>query len=201
MAHSPSPLETNGEAANPGPGGAHRLRRRGPRSEASMQRRHLRQKPDKSEFGVVPDELFIILHLNIQGRRTNSAELAAKIRMMPSKPALLCVNETFLDRSVERIQLEGYEIVHRLDRRSGKQSGGVLIMAATEIAASVAFLEEGGEQDERIWAMVHTLHGPYLVCSWYRPPGQGEDEEMNRFEAERHRLGEGVMGTIVTGDV
>ena len=76
----------------------------------------------------------------------------------------------------------------------------MLILAATDIAPSVSFLAEGSEDDERVWALVHTFHGPYLLCSWYRPPGQGEDAEFTHFEAELHEFGQGVMGTIITGD-
>ena len=44
LRYSPSPVSTDGEASNPGPGGAHRLRRRGPRSLEARER--FRQRTD-----------------------------------------------------------------------------------------------------------------------------------------------------------
>ena len=38
-------------------------------------------------------------------------ELTARIKLLDAKPHLISVNETFLDRSVKDISLEGYALV------------------------------------------------------------------------------------------
>ena len=65
-----------------------------------------------------------MLLLNIQGFRTNCAELTACIRMMNPTPALVRLNETFLNKSVKEVSLEGFELVARRDRDTKKQGGG-----------------------------------------------------------------------------
>ena len=121
---APNPEETDGEAANPGP----RMRRRGPRSEASKSERRAagnrraqeQETPADSSF-VWSEAKFRILHVNIRGWISHAAELAARIRQMQERPDLICVNETFLDRTVEHIILEGYTLIARLDRSDGRK--------------------------------------------------------------------------------
>ena len=189
-------MHTDGEASNPGPNGANRQRRRGPRSQEARNRRR-RHEIDTTLL----NQQLVILHVNIRGWVTHHTELAARVRLMTVKPAVICVNETFLTKAVQNVKLEGYEIVHRLDRREDKECGGVLMLAATEQAAAITFLAEGGLCDERIWALMHTTHGPHLLCSWYRPPGSGQSEEFVRFETELQEHSAEVMGTVVTGDM
>ena len=55
------------------------------------------------------------------------AELTATLRLMDKPPALVCLNETFLDKSVKTVQLEGYELVARRDRQGRKKKGGETI--------------------------------------------------------------------------
>ena len=186
--HPKPAQQTDGDASNPGPG-KFRSRRRGPRSEQSIARRLLRHKPEEEPCtDDVLSQYLTFLHLNIQGWTSHNVQLAARIRLMPQKPALIFLNETFLGKKVEKIKLEGYTEVHRLDRRDGRAGGGVLLLVACELEHSVTFLEEGGEEDERIWALVHTNHGPYLACCWYRPPGETECESITRFSSELNRL-------------
>ena len=109
--YAPKPAETDGEATNPGP----RLRKRGPRSFAARQVRRERRttrtalaepgeahrEPDEHD-DAFHDERFLILHVNLRGWASHSAELAARVRWMDPKPDLICVNETVLDKARKR---------------------------------------------------------------------------------------------------
>ena len=53
---------------------------------------------------------------------------------------------------------------------------------------------------ERIWISVHTHVGEVLVCNWYRPP-RADDEVIQSFRDEFRRLSDGVLATIVVGDL
>ena len=91
---------------------------------------------------------------------------------MKMKPCLICLNETWLDSSVKSIALEGYVLVGRRDRRDGRECGGVAVFAATGVSDSVTLLKDS-ESSERLWVLVHSNLGPYLIGVWYRPPVQG----------------------------
>ena len=136
MSHAPTAVRTDGEAANPEPGGRFRQRRRGPRSESSRARRVQRHCTPQIDKESIPAQEFILLHCNIQGWVSNNAHLAARIRLMPKKPSVICLNETLLAEHIEEISLEGYKVVRRLDRREDKGGGGVMVLASTEIALS-----------------------------------------------------------------
>ena len=126
---NPSIIETDGEASNPGP----RLRRRGPRSQAAsalrLDRRSGRSADASSEEMLEERQLwqdmkFRVLHVNIRGWISHAAELVARLRRLTKKPDLICVNETFLNRTVEHLTLECYSLVARLDRNNGRLGHG-----------------------------------------------------------------------------
>ena len=93
---------------------------------------------------------------------------------MPVKPAAICANETLLTNATQSIALAGYGEVHRLDRRANADTCGTLIIAATDVAASIKFLSDGGELDERAWATMHAMHGTYILSAvGIAPRGRG----------------------------
>ncbi len=110
-----------GEALKPGP----RLRRRGPRSAASRDRRRLRwaersrqmrrdencndKEVDMNE--VFTDHKMSMLQVNMRGYISHIAEIAAMIRLMACKPFIVSLNETFLTRAIEHVELEGYTVL------------------------------------------------------------------------------------------
>ena len=202
MGFQPSTVATDGEAANPGP----RLRRRGPRSIEARERRRDRnfdrsqplQIPDTSD--VLVAQQFRILHVNIRGWASNSAELTARIRFMPARPDLICVNETFLDRTTEHVWIEGYSLIARRDRDDGRKCGGIAAFALSNIAERVT-LVQSSEDAERVWLMVHADHGPHLVGVWYRPPIPGETSTIETFQTELQGMAGMSMGRIILGDL
>ena len=103
-AFAKSAVETDGEAAQPGP------RSRGRRSRsATLQRRRERERRAaaaavRREGSWVEAEAFednfVVMHVNIRGLLGKLAELSARIRLMPAKPQVVCINETWLDQAV-----------------------------------------------------------------------------------------------------
>ena len=66
-------------------------------------------------------------------RNTNLAEVTALLRGMVNKPFLVTLNETFLTKAIENVQLEGYQVLVRRDRE-GQWGGGVLVFVLDEYA-------------------------------------------------------------------
>ena len=59
-------------------------------------------------------------------------------------------NETFLYKAIQTVTLEGFHLVHRLDRRSGQEGGGILVFVAEEHKDSICHLEDGGEDEGEV---------------------------------------------------
>lgn len=138
--------------------------------------------------------------MNIRGFISHCAELVTKIRLMREKPALVCINETFLDPSVGEVTLEGYQLVGRRDRNNGRKGGGIIVFAAKEIVVYMTLVKISKES-ERLWILVHSDLGPYLVAAWYRPPVQGEVHSIRSFKSELEELNPLAIGTVVVGDL
>ena len=84
---------------------------------ATPKRKSVQQPSELQTEDTLRDPALTILHANVRGLRTRACELCGLIRTLDNKPGLLCLNETFLDPSVKDVQLEGYEIVARHDRK------------------------------------------------------------------------------------
>ena len=144
-----------------------------------------------------PSSLSILL-CNIRGPRTNSVELSASIRDMRKSPSIICLNETFLDKSIVHPTLEGYALVARRDRASRK-GGGVAVFAKSDICESVCLLKVS-DCAERVWLAVHSSSGPILLCCFYRPPQRGEISSIMSLETEYLELREEGINAIFVGD-
>ena len=185
------------------------MRKRGPRSQAAsasrLDRRSRRAYAANSdetteERHIWQDMKFRVLHVNIRGWISHVAELVARLRRLQEKPDLICVNETFLDRTVEHLTLEGYTLVARRDRNDGRQGGGIAAFATSDIAERVTLIQSSDDA-ERFWLMVHADQGPHLVGVWYRPPAPGETGTVSTFKAEYSALENMSLGSIILGDL
>ena len=113
---------------------------------------------------------------------------------------MILVTETWLSKAIEEVPLEGYCIVSRRDQDENSERGGVLVLALQELADRVVMLEESAIA-ERLWVIVHTNHGPFMVAVWYRPPSPGEVASVQSLSEDLARLRAGVVGTVVCGDM
>jgi hypothetical protein len=69
-----------------------------------------------------------------------------------------------------------------------------------EAAACVTQLLRSADS-ERIWLIIHSDQGPFLLGVWYRPPDPGEVDSIVSLEAEWRQLSPNTMGTILIGDM
>ena len=141
-----------------------------------------------------------MLLINIRSLLKNSAELQAGLRLMDQKPDIVFINETWLDKSIVEVPLEGYVCVARLDRRSGQKCGGVATYAREAIAPQIALMQDSPDA-ERQWLILHTNQGPFLLANWYRPPCAGEVDTIKSLQSEWQALKAMAMGTVVVGDL
>ena len=85
-----------------------------------------------------------VMHVNIHGLVSHLAELIEVIRLSDSPLDIVCVNETFLNDSMQVIELEGFDTVGRRDRSySGdkRDCGGIIVFARRSVAGHVTLLE------------------------------------------------------------
>ena len=66
------------------------------------------------------DETFDMLHINIRSFSGHAAELNALVQLRKIPPAIVCLNETWLDKSTEQVELNGYQLTARRDRQDGQ---------------------------------------------------------------------------------
>ena len=142
---------------------------------------------------------FSVWQCNIRGFVSKAVQLAARVRLAQKKPDVICLNETFLDKSIEDVVLEGYVVVARLDRQDGRMKGGVLVFARAELESAITCVKKN-EECERVWLVLHTDSGPQLLGAWYRPPDAG-GSSIESLRADLEELGDTVMGCIVVGDM
>ena len=138
--------------------------------------------------------------MNVQGLVSHAAEIAGRLRLLPKPPMLLCINETFLDKSIGEVQIEGYSCISRHDRADGRRCGGVATYALSKYSHQVTCLGASCNA-EREWVMIHSNHGPIVVANWYRPPCHGEVSSILALGDELQKHRDGALGVIVVGDL
>ena len=87
----------------------------------------LREAGSSAPSGSVTSS-FILFHANIRGFYSNIDELETVFQLSDRKPALIALNETFLDDSTHSASLAGYRCVGRRDRSTGF-AGGIILFA------------------------------------------------------------------------
>ena len=94
------------------------------------------------------------------------------------------------------MEVEGYELIARWDRTYEK--GGVCVYASCKISQNFTFSDKSNDA-ERIWCMIHTERGPFLLGAWYRPP-YAEVSSIESCEREYDVVANDALGTILVGD-
>ena len=104
---------------------------------------------------MIGPEEFTVLHSNVRGFISRVAELSARLRLMKSKPSVLCLTETLADKGFPTVRIEGYKLISRHDRADGRQGGGVVVFALENLAHKVTHLGDSTVA-ERSWVIFHT---------------------------------------------
>ena len=121
---------------------------------------------------------------------------------MNPAPTFVGLIETLLNKSAAdgQVQLAGYHLVSRRDRRDGRKGGGVALFVKEEHRACVNLLKHS-DNSERSWYLVHTAQGPLLLGLWYRPPNKGEVASVEGCREEYDELEEDALGCLLVGDL
>ena len=114
----------------------------------------------------------------------------------------MALTETLLNESAADglVQLTGYRLVSRRDRRDGRKGGGVAFFVKEEHKNCVNLLQHS-DTSERSWHLVHTAQGPVLLGLWYRPPNKGEVASVESLAQEWAELENNAVGTLLVGDL
>ena len=166
--HAPGPDATDGEARNPG----HRLRKRGPRSMDARAKRlawNQSNHPRGATWAAIRSQAKLsILHVNTQGLLSSLPELTARIRLMKDKPMFVRINKTFLDKSVGTVALEGYstQLLANGTAVNWASTHGSVVESFYMLPLPTSPMLRCSVNSERLWAMIHSDLGPYLLCVW-----------------------------------
>ena len=172
-----------------------RRRQRGPRFREARQRRLGRGEPK-----TIGHEEFTILHSNVRGFISPVAELSARMRLIESKPSVLRLTETWADKGLPSLRIEGHTLISRRDRDDGRLGGGVAVFALEKLAPRITLLENS-QVAERSWVIFHSDHGPYVIGCWYRSPAPGEVDAIRSFKEEAQLHATNAVGCVQLGDL
>ena len=118
------------------------------------------------------------------------------------RPDIVGLTETWLDDSIEKLDILGYQLVSRRDREktrvSGLNHGGIALYS--RVGGILVTHLEDSRVAERSWHVIHTDVGGILLCLWYRPPG-ADASEITSFDDELTRLSVDTIGALVVGDM
>ena len=188
-----------------------RHRRRGPRSYESLLRRscaHSKMSCRQPQDGglceskpVPPWSSFCltILNLNVRGFLSHKTELEAHLELL-CYPLLVGMTETFLTSSTLHPTLHNYTLISRLDRRDGRNAGGVILFGRDDIASQIVHFRDS-DQHERVWYVLHTDSGLLFIGLWYRPPQRGEIASIHSLRDELTALSDNSIGLVLFGDM
>ena len=117
-------------------------------------------------------------------------------------PHIILLQETWLDDSVEDVEIPGYCIVpgSRHDRETGPKAGYGGVLAHRRSDCNVIVSVCSSEVAERNWFNLHTQIGPLLLGNWYRAP-DAIFEQVSSLRSEYLSLCESCIGTLICGDL
>ena len=144
---------------------------------------------------------FSFLLLNIRGFVSHRAELVGALEQL-ELPTFVCLNETLLPgtRAMRVIEVPGYVLVSRLDRRNDSGWGGIALFARAGYENCIVHVGDSAVA-ERSWHVLHTDRGPIAVAVWYRRPCSGEVLSIQSIPAELREFATDTVGTIILGDM
>ena len=112
--------------------------------------------------------------------------------MMEVRPSIICLTETLLFVSIGSVILPGYCFIVRKVRDDGRLGGGVVVFALASITNHVApiFISFVAE---RVWCVINSEVGSFLICVWYRPLARGEMLSISTLQDEYLKLRIGAI--------
>ena len=137
-----------------------------------------------------------ILVLNIQCLCAHLAELEYHLEQW--RPHIVMLQETWLNKSMESVEISNYIVVSKRDRSDGPNRGGILTLARSDFN-NVAFIKNS-DSEERSWHFLHMDAETILIGNWYRP-GATEHDAYEKLQNEMTNLLPDATGIILSGDL
>ena len=114
------------------------------------------------------------------------------------QPHVICIQETWLNKSVENISFPNYQVLSRRDRSETENRGGILTLIRQDATNAVHIFNS--VDAECSWHFLHLDVGCIAFGNWYRPPG-AEDIHITSLRAEMAEMKSEVLGFILIGDI
>jgi hypothetical protein len=114
------------------------------------------------------------------------------------KPHIVLIQETWLDNTVEKIAITGYNEVSRRDRKTTANRGGILTLQRDDFNGLVHI--KNCAVEERSWHFLKVGIETVLLANWYRP-GATEHDEFVGLYSEVAEYFQECSGVLIAGDL
>ena len=116
-----------------------------------------------------------VYSVNIQmlTAKKHLAELSFQLQL--HRPHVVLIQETWLDKSTEDVEIEGYTLVSRRDRHDGSNRGGIITYQRDDFNGLVHI--SNSTSDERSWHFLRLGVDTILFANWYRPGASSHDND------------------------
>ena len=111
---------------------------------------------------------------------------------------IVCIQESWLDASIENPVLPNYYVVARRDRSEKANRGGVITYARQDFNNIV--LLKKSDHSERMWHLVQRDTGDIAFCNWYFSPS-GEVAEIESLKTEVEDVSRLADSCMIFGDL
>ena len=152
----------------------------------------------ESDASVNSLQELCVYSVNIQCLSAHIDELNHHLETQ--KCHIVCIQETWLDKSREEPTIHGYKIVSRRDRYDGDREnrGGVLVLRRDDFNGIVHI--SNSAVDERSWHFVKLGVETILLGNWYRP-GSSAFDGFSELYAELAEHFSEISGVLLVGDL
>jgi len=144
----------------------------------------------------ISNQSFVIYNINIRCFFAHTAELCHHIAL--HSPHVIFIQESWLNESIEQVELPNYTILSRRDRSSSENRGGIIAFVRLDVKNVVHV--NNSTVAERSWHLLHSDIGSIALCNWYRPPGADLDH-IDSFQQELSEFQDDAIGSLVIGDL
>jgi hypothetical protein len=114
------------------------------------------------------------------------------------RPHIVMIQETWLDASVEDVQLFNYEKVSRRDRKETANRGGIMTFRRSDFNALTHIKD--CDDEERSWHFLNLGIETFLIANWYRP-GDSPHDGFISLHAETSEYFQQCTGILIAGDL
>ena len=108
------------------------------------------------------------------------------------------LQETWLEESVQSIEIAGYTIVSRRDCKETSNRGGILTLRRDDFNCIVHIADSA--DDDRSWHFIRLGVDTILLANWHRPGSTVHDGFLTLYDEVRGYFHE-VSGIVIAGDL